>query len=124
MTACTPCKHDGMLMLQENSQLLKHGSGMGTQLNGHRVRACFAPGKSTVIADLSVEGQPLLPSEPNRTEVSKQSFKCHSLGKISLIVLSCPDQPMSPSHMSVPACIAQAAQTHSAMRHYLACMCG
>ncbi|DBB00133.1 TPA: PSII 6.1 kDa protein, variant 3 [Trebouxia sp. C0004] len=39
----------------EHSQLLKHGSGMGAQMNGHRVRAYFAPGKSTVIADLSIE---------------------------------------------------------------------
>ena len=61
VTACSPCKHDGMVMLQDNSQLLKYGSGMGAQMTGHRVRAYFAPGKCTIVADLSIEGQAPLP---------------------------------------------------------------
>jgi len=61
VTACTPCKHDDLLMLQNQSQLLKHGSGTGAHTIEHRVRAYFAPGKSTIVADLSIEGQPLLP---------------------------------------------------------------
>ncbi|DBA71045.1 TPA: PSII 6.1 kDa protein [Trebouxia sp. C0005] len=39
----------------EHSQLLKHCSGMGTHMSGHRVQVYFAPGKSTVLADLRVE---------------------------------------------------------------------
>lgn len=60
MSAYIPCKHDGIVKLQEHSQLLKHASGMGAQMHGHRVRAYFAPGKRTVIADLSIAGQPSL----------------------------------------------------------------
>ncbi len=61
VTACKSWKHDDLLMLQDHSQLLKHGSGMGAHTIEHRVQAYFAPGKSTIVADLSIEGQPLLP---------------------------------------------------------------